>query len=151
ACSVEVLVPENPRENYQQDGGIRMQGAGSRFRNIGKKSMRLVFRNEYGDGKLRYPLFGDANPREFDTIVLRGSYFDSFTVHTAGNGAGIGWLNALQFRTDFGHETHLEMGGQEILRDWVHLYLNGQYWGIYNIHERPASQYPTSKRKLLAT
>lgn len=141
ACSVEVLVPENPRENYQQDGGIRMQGAGSRFRNIGKKSMRLVFRNEYGDGKLRYPLFGDANPREFDTIVLRGSYFDSFTVHTAGNGAGIGWLNALQFRTDFGHETHLEMGGQEILRDWVHLYLNGQYWGIYNIHERPDESF----------
>lgn len=141
ACSVEILDPGNPGDNYQQDGGIRMQGAGSRFRNVGKKSMRLVFRNAYGDGKLNYPLFGDAHPAAFDTIVLRGSYFDSFTVHTAGSGAGIGWLNALQFRTDFGHETHLEMGGREILRDWVHLYLNGQYWGIYHIHERPDESF----------
>lgn len=141
ACSVEILDPRNPEANYQQNAGLRMQGAGSRFRNIGKKSMRLAFRSEYGAGKLRYPLFGDAYPAEFDTIVLRGSYFDSWTVHVPGSGAGIGWNNALQFRTDFGHETHRDMGAHEILRDWVHLYLNGQYWGIYNIHERPDEEF----------
>ncbi|MCB1095675.1 MAG: CotH kinase family protein [Verrucomicrobiae bacterium] len=140
-CSIEILDPRNEQANYQQDGGLRMQGAGSRFRNIGKKSMRLTFRSEYGDGKLRYPLFGETQPAEFDTIVLRGSYFDSWTVHVPGTGDGIGWNNALQFRTDFGHETHRDMGAREILRDWVHLYLNGQYWGIYNIHERPDEEF----------
>ena len=140
-CSIEILDPEDSEANHQQDAGLRMQGAGSRFRNVGKKSMRLAFRTKYGAGKLRYPLFGDAHPDAFDTIVLRGSYFDSWTVHTAGSGAGIGWNNALQFRTDFGHQTHLDMGAHEILRDWVHLYLNGQYWGIYNIHERPDEEF----------
>ena len=140
-CSIEILNPRASELNHQQDAGIRMQGAGSRYRNVGKKSMRLTFRSAYGNGKLRYPLFGNANPDEFDTIVLRGSYFDSWTVHAAGNGAGIGRLNALQFRTDYGHQTHRDMGAEEILTDWMHLYLNGQYWGIYNIHERPDEDF----------
>ena len=137
ACSVEILDPNDPAANVQEDAGLRIQGAGSRFRNLGKKSMRLAFRSKYGAGSFRYPLFGETQPSNFDTIVLRGSYFDSWTVHAPGNGMGIGWRNALQFRTDFGHLTHRDMGAHGILSDWVHLYLNGQYWGIYNIHERP--------------
>ncbi len=137
ACSMEILNPDDSFANVQENAGLRIQGAGSRFRNLGKKSMRLAFRSAYGASSFRYPLFGEAHPSDFDTIVLRGSYFDSWTVHAPGSGMAIGWQNALQFRTDFGHLTHQDMGAHTILSDWVHLYLNGQYWGIYNIHERP--------------
>ena len=90
AAAVEVLYASEPLENFQTDGGIRMQGAGSRARNLGKKSMRLAFRSMYGPGQLNHNLFGEDAPGSFDTIVLRGSYFDSWTVHTTSGSDGIG-------------------------------------------------------------
>ena len=49
--------------------------------------------------------------------------------------------NALQFRTHFGTETHRDMGAHAVLSNWVHLYLNGMYWGVYNTHERPDAAF----------
>ena len=54
--------------------GIRLHGGQSRGQ--GKKSFRLYFRSEYGDGKLRYPLMGDARVDSFDRLVLRGGAQD---------------------------------------------------------------------------
>jgi len=141
ACSMEILHPNEPSKDIQVNAGLRLQGAGSRFRDLGKKSMRVAFRGEYGSKKLRYPLYGDTHPNEHDTVVLRGSYFDSWTAHNAGGGTTRGRNNAFHFRSDFGHLTHKAMGAHVVLSDWMHLYLNGQYWGVYNIHERPDESF----------
>lgn len=139
-CSVEVLNPDGS-PNYQVDGGLRMQGAGSRYRVIGKKSMRLAFRKQYGKSTFAHPLWGETGPQGIGTLVLRGSYFDSWTMHSDGSGDGITRSNALQIRTHFATESGRAMGLPTIASNWVHLYLNGQYWGIYNTHERPDAEF----------
>ncbi|MDC0302705.1 CotH kinase family protein [bacterium] len=137
ACSVEYLLPDGS-SGFQQDAGIRIQGAGARFRDRGKKSLRIAFRTEYGESKLNYPLFGSRAANELDNIVLRGAYFDSWTVHTSGSGTeGIGRRNALLFRDEFGRQSHQDMGAYPVVQgNWAHVYFNGIYWGIYNLHER---------------
>ena len=137
ACSVEYLLPDGS-SGFQQDAGIRIQGAGSRFRDRGKKSLRIAFRTEYGESKLDYPLFGSAAANELDNIVLRGAYFDSWSVHTSGSGnEGIGRRNALLFRDEFGRQSHKAMGAYPVVQgNWAHVYFNGIYWGVYNLHER---------------
>jgi hypothetical protein len=137
ACSVEYLLLDGS-SGFQQDAGIRIQGAGSRFRDLGKKSLRIAFRNQYGKGKLDYPLFNNRAAGQLDNIVLRGAYFDSWTVHTTGSGTeGIGRRNAMLLRDEFGRQSHQAMGASPVVQgNWAHLYFNGIYWGVYNLHER---------------
>lgn len=141
ACSVEIIHPDGS-PGYQVDAGLRMQGSGSRRRAIGKKSMRLAFRKEYGDSRFKYPLWGPTGPGEIANLVLRGSYFDSWTFQADSSSVdAITRSNALQFRTHFATIAHERTGSHTIASNWVHLYINGKYWGPYNTHERPDAEF----------
>ncbi|MGB0990937.1 MAG: lamin tail domain-containing protein [Akkermansiaceae bacterium] len=141
ACSVEVINPDGS-PGYQVDGGLRIQGSGSRNRAIGKKSMRLAFRKSYGSNRFKYPLWGPTGPSEVANLVLRGSYFDSWTFQSDSSSAdAITRSNALQFRTHYATVAHARTGNLTISSNWVHLYINGQYWGPYNTHERPDAEF----------
>ncbi len=139
-CSVEIINPDGS-PGYQVDGGLRLQGSGSRRRVLGKKSMRLSFRKQYGSSRFKYPLWGQTGPGEVSNIVLRGSYFDSWTTHSDGGGDGLFRSNALQFRTHYATVAHARTGNLTIASNWSHLYINGKYWGIYNTHERPDGEF----------
>lgn len=128
ATSVELMFPDQ-REGFQEDAGIRIQGgAFRRFDLTDKKSFRLVFRDEYGATTLRYPLFGSDASDSLDNIVLRGNSNDAWPW---------GGANALYIRDAFAMETALDMGMVAPHNMFVHLYLNGLYWGLYNPVERP--------------
>ena len=137
ACSVEYLLPDGS-QGFQEDAGIRIHGAGSRFRPAGKKSLRVSFRSQYGASKLDYNLFGERSADQLDHIVLRGAYFDSWSVHPSGIGTEyIGRRNSLLLRDEFGRQTHQDMGAYPVVQgNWAHLYFNGIYWGLFNLHER---------------
>ncbi len=139
-CSVEVINPDGS-QGYQVDGGLRLQGSGSRTRALGKKSMRLAFRKAYGSSRFKYPLWGPTGPGEVSNIVLRGSYFDSWTFQSDGSGDGITRSNALQLRTHYATIAHARTGNLTVASNWVHLYINGKYWGPYNTHERPDGEF----------
>ncbi|MCZ6795764.1 MAG: CotH kinase family protein, partial [Planctomycetota bacterium] len=103
-----------------------------------KHSMRLVFRRQYGDAKLRYPFFGEGATDEFDTIVLRSNSQDAWVYDSAGNRQG-------QFiRDHWARATQLEMGQPAPHGNWVHLYINGLYWGLYHVFERPNASFLAS-------
>ena len=140
--SVELLNPDGS-DGFQEDAGLRIQGAGSRARSFSKKGFQLFFRGEYGANQLEFPFFGEARADTIDRIAFRGNFFDSWTFNSAGRvgGACCGYDQALLLRDQFGHETHEQMGALAIAGDWVHLYLNGQYWGLYNAIERPDEQF----------
>ncbi|XAL98870.1 lamin tail domain-containing protein [Phycisphaeraceae bacterium D3-23] len=132
---------------FQQDAGIRIMGSGSTNRAVGKKSMRLVFREEYGAPKLLYPFFGAEHTDEINSIAIRGNYFDTWTFQSDSGGLGgpcCGRSRSSYLRDQFAHETHDAMGGFAIGGDWVHLYINGQYWGLYNPTERPDDEFMQS-------
>lgn len=57
--SVELIDPNGNESGFQVDAGIRIRGGFSRTDSNPKHSFRLFFRQEYGDSKLNYALFGN--------------------------------------------------------------------------------------------
>ena len=139
AASMEIIHPKGGSENYQVDCGIRIQGFTSRDPDRNPKhSLRLVFRKAYGAAEMRYPLFGEDAAREFDTVVLRSNSQDAWVYNSAGNRLG-------QFvRDEWNRQTQLRMGRPAAHGTWVHLFLNGLYWGVYNPTERPDANFMAS-------
>ncbi|MDB4491402.1 lamin tail domain-containing protein [bacterium] len=113
--------------------GLRSQGGASR--NPGsspKHAMSLRFRNAYGAGKLAFPLLKDSPQTEFNSIQLRARYNNTWH-HSNGGQQG----RAQLIRDQFARDTALDMGFEGAGHgNYFHLYLNGLYWGIYNVHER---------------
>jgi len=131
-CSVELVYPDGTL-GFQIDCGIRIRGGFSRSSNNPKHAFRLFFREQYGAPKLRYPLFGDAGTDTFDAIDLRT--FQNYSWSFQGDSRGI------FIRDQFNRDTQLEMGHQAERGEFYHLYLNGQYWGLFNTCERPEASY----------
>jgi len=135
--SIELIYPDG-RKGFQCDCGVRIQGGYFRTPSASsKKSFRLLFKGLYGATKLRYPLFGDDAADEFDTITLRGGANDGYT--WTGN------ERYAQFtRDEFARALHLDMGQAASHGMFVHLYVNGLYWGLYNPCERPDGSFSAS-------
>ena len=137
-------IPNDGSPSVGVDCGVRIHGSGSRRRDVGKKSFRLAFRSEYGFAKLRSPVLGDTATNEFDSLVLRGNYFDSWTVHLPGNGESIGWQAAIMLRDAFAYGSQTATGHESLHGTWAHLYIDGLYWGLYNVTERPDEEFAAS-------
>jgi hypothetical protein len=122
-------------EEFQINCAIRAQGNQNRRpANTPKHSMRLRFKNDYGPSKLRYPLFKDSDVETFDSLTLRGGCADSWHQYSASR--------ASYTRDGWTHRSMHEVGQLAPHGNYVHLYLNGLYWGLYNPVERPdASLY----------
>ncbi|MGE3310250.1 MAG: CotH kinase family protein [Limisphaerales bacterium] len=136
--SMEWIEPEGSRV-FQVDAGLRIQGGYFRSRNATHKhSLRLLFKDEYGPGRLRGDLFDVFGAtREFDTLVLRAGANDGYAWDAA--------RDTEQFlRDEFGRRLHLAMGQVSPHGRFVHVYLNGLYWGLYNLTERPAEDFSAS-------
>ncbi len=130
-CSVELIYPHGAG-GFQEDCGIRIQGGAFRRHSLTMKhSFRLFFKGEYGATKLRYPIFGPGVPDRFDTITLRANANDAYTKW---GGAGD---KPLFVRDSFMCYSQIAMGQAASHGVFVHLYINGIYWGMYNPVERP--------------
>jgi hypothetical protein len=145
-ASVEYYLPDGTL-GYQIDAGLRMMGWTSRVPFVSPKhSLRLAFRDDYGSGRLNYPMFPDSPVDSFDTLSLRNNSRDT-------------WLSDYPFPTQGGPEwgamrsmaTYIrDQWSKTVMQDmgeiaphgnFVHLYLNGVYWGVYNPTERPDGAY----------
>lgn len=136
--SVEFFDPQGREPGFQIDAGVRIQGELGRAPYMPKHGFRLFFRSDYGAAKLNYPFFSDSPIEEFDTLVLRGGVNRSYagypkreeeirrTTYTRDE-----WLRASQ----------IAMSGSGSRGRFVHLYLNGLYWGLYNVVERPDEDF----------
>jgi len=130
---------EDGQKEFQANCGLRIQGGESRRPNkCPKHSFSLRFRDEYGSGKLSFELFDDWPVDSFDTIQLRGGFNNTWT-HWASNQR----TRTQYIRDQWMRDCLTEMGHEDAGQGFfVHLYLNGIYWGLYNLHERPiASHY----------
>jgi hypothetical protein len=130
AASVELLSPDDD-ESVQENCGLRIQGG--YFRDPGatrKHSLRLLFKSQYGAPKLNFPLFGPEATDSFDTITLRAGANDGYSWSAAR-------LTEQYTRDEFGRRLQLATGNAASHGRFVHLYLNGLYWGLYNPAERP--------------
>ena len=133
--SLEWLDPSGA-DTFQIDCGLRLQGGYFRQRGVTRKhSLRLLFKGEYGPGHLVRDLFHEFGAaREFDSLVLRAGANDGYAWDAA--------RDTEQFiRDEFGHQLLRAMGQVSGHGRFVHVYLNGLYWGVYHLAERPAEDF----------
>ncbi len=127
-------------EEFQVDCGLRLQGGHSRRpEKSPKHSFRFVFKSKYGPPKLNYPLFGDDAATELNTITLRGGFCNSWHHWSPDQRERAQYL-----RDTWAKDTQLAMGSLSGRGLFVHLYLNGLYWGLYNPTERIDREYAAS-------
>ncbi len=131
-ASLELINPDGS-EGFQVEAGVRIRGGFSRSGNNPKHAFRLFFREEYGDAKLEFPLFGDEGAAEFDKIDLRTTQNYSWSFQGDGNNAFV--------RDVFTRDAQREMGQPYTRSRYYHLYINGQYWGLYQTQERAEARY----------
>ncbi|RIK80473.1 MAG: hypothetical protein DCC68_10965 [Planctomycetota bacterium] len=135
-ASIEYYDP-NSGDQFQYNAGVQMHGGASRDNVRQKKhSFRLIFNDQFdGPNTLPFPLFGDEATDNINTVVLRAFFTDSFATRT--QTGRYSPLDSMYLRDVWMRETQIAMGHQSAHNNYVHLYINGLYWGLYNPAERP--------------
>ena len=133
--SIEYLRPDGVR-GFQDDVIMETHGNSSRtpFR-MQKHSIRITFSGRAGSTRLRYNLFPESPVKRFNKLVLRACFTDSWGLNT--------WAperyrpnDSLLMRDVWSKEAFGRMGQQQTYGNFVHLYLNGVYFGLHNMTER---------------
>ena len=134
-ASIELIYPYDPDNSVQADCGVEPHSH-DRL----KRSMRLNFRATYGDSQFnsdifeRAPLNGDSAGNSINKIVLRGGNNRSW--------ARIWNPDKTTYTMDqWFRDTQIAMSGIGSHGTFVHLYINGIYWGLYNPVERPDAEF----------
>jgi len=134
-CSIELIYP-NDTEGFQVNCGIRLRGGFSRSTDNPKHAFRFFFRQEYGASKLNYPFFGPTGAASFDKFDMRTMQNYSWSF--------LGDSRMICLRDVTSRDAQLAMNGLGTRGNFYHLYINGQYWGLYNSEERPEASFAES-------
>ena len=133
--SLELINPDG-KEGFQVNTGIRIRGGYSSTSRNPKHSYRLFFRGVYGDGKLKYPLFGNEGVDEFDKIDLRTSQNHSWAFENSRRNTFL--------RDIFCRDLQGKSGHHFTKSHYYHIYMNGMYWGIFMTQERAEARFGAS-------
>ncbi|MCA9149275.1 MAG: lamin tail domain-containing protein [Planctomycetales bacterium] len=133
--SIELLYPDG-RQGFQVDAGVEVYGGTAVA--FPKQSLRISFKNIYGPTSLEYDLFDDPSGiTDFDQFLLRaGSHDTPFFTGSIGVGSYV--------RNKWMTDRQLEMGHAAPRSRFVHVYLNGNYIGQFDLMERPNASFAAS-------
>jgi len=112
---------------FALNGGIKIHAPDGRS----QKSLRFYARSQYGQKEINYKIFPDKNINRFKRLILR-------------NGANDGLeLSRTHIRDPLTHILYKHGNENNAMSSYlpVHVYLNGNYWGIYNLRERQDKTY----------
>ena len=138
AASMEMLNPPdalhpNGTSEFHVGCGIRVRGGYSRSTDNPKHGWHIYFRSDYGDTKLNYPLFGRFGASTFDQIDLRTSENYSWAFSADPSNTFLREEASRLALTDLGDPgSHVR---------YVHLYVNGQYFGLFDFDERTEASF----------
>ena len=143
--SLELIDPSAPdgSRDFHENCVIQIQGGA--FRGFGltrKKSFRITFKPDYGTsnlptggaGSLNYPLFGPDAAQSFNTFTMRMESNDGWQWSGAGG-------KPQYARDQFARRAMQALGQPASEGRYLNVYINGVYWGIYNVVERPDASF----------
>lgn len=113
---------------FKRPFGLKIHGGWSR--GAPKKSLALMFKEQYGEGALEYPVFPDyPDARLFKSLILRmgGDHGNDVIVYDV--------LNSYLTK---GRNIEYQKSRS------AQVFINGQYWGLYNIREKLNEHYFTT-------
>lgn len=144
-ASLEYFNPNDAQDQFQIDAAIEIQGHSSPTRwNTDKLSFQVKFKFPYGDTELNHSLFNDTPSgagatSEFDTLILDAGFNYTWTHANTSVQSNFARYISDQVTADL---QNLASGGNQAAHGkYVHLYVNGLYWGLYNAHERPDDSF----------
>jgi len=107
-----------------QQAGLRTHGGnGRRFQ---QKGLKIYAREEYGKKRFKHKFFESIPQNNFKHLVLK-------PFASSWNQSGV--------NDHICNQIALQLNLEALASRPVVLYLNGEYWGIYYIHERPDERY----------
>ncbi len=134
--SFEYIDPNNTNDNIGVNAGIE----GHADQEL-KRSFHIHFSTkDGGPGKLKDSIFdsasfgGDGATDEFTDLILRAGNHSSWTNVSDP-------LHSTYTEDEYVRDTQIAMTGQGTHGTFVQLYINGIYWGLYNVAERPDDGY----------
>ena len=104
---------------HRSNSGFRLFGGMSRL--FPQKSLVLIARDKYGKKRIKHKVFGKEGAKKFKFLVLRNSGSDWGKAHVRD-----------KFMTSLVEDWDLEIQDSRP----SHVYINGEYFGIYNIREK---------------
>lgn len=104
---------------FDIDCGLKLFGGSTR--GMDKKSFSLKFRKKYGSSELHYQVFENRDNSVYNSLVLRSGSQDSIAAMMRDP-----LMTSLMDGTDVDVQAYKS----------VILYINGSYWGVYNIREK---------------
>ena len=111
---------------YETDLNIRIFGAFSR--KIAQKGIALIARKGVGDSPMEYSFFENRPFTSYRSLVLRAS----------GQDAALSRIRDVLVQSLL-DDVDVDLANQAFVQCVV--YLNGQYWGVYNLREKISKHY----------
>ena len=111
-------------QGISQDAGLRTHGGTAR--RGPQKGLKLYAREEYGTKRFKYPFFQNLSISSFKHLVLK-----PFSCQWFGEG----------IQDDICNRMASEINVEALASRPAVMFLNGEYWGIYYIRERPDTHY----------
>ncbi len=139
-ASLEYFDPSGAK-SLQINMGLQMEGGVGRYPQFQLHNFRMQFSTDYGPSSLDYPLFPGDPVTSFKNIDLKAGFNDAWSWSGSGSPPG----NAAQYMRDvFAANTQLAMGQPGYHSQYVFLYVDGLFWGVYEMMERPDANFAAS-------
>ena len=139
---LEIFDPKGAAADVSMAAGLRIRGGNSRNTAKAKHSLRFFFRSSYGTSGLvventKDGLFaGEPEAEEYDKLDLRTSQNLSWASENSTKDT---------FVTEvFSRDSQRDMGQPYTRSRYYNLFINGQYWGLYQTQERADEHFGES-------
>jgi len=115
-------------------------GNGRKAHSTPKHSFRFSFRGEYGASKLNFKIFDEKKATDqFDHLIVRAAMNYSWL-----HNAEIQRTDAQNLTDAFSRKLQLDMGQVSGHDKFVHVYINGLYWGVFDLTEKFNNDFMSS-------
>lgn len=128
------LSDSSEKSAFSSNAGISISGFVTRA--YVKKSFTVKFGKKWGKKQIKYPLFKDKPQVEsFKGFTLRADISSGRNVRQ--------FVAGERIKNELIYQVNKEMGSSVDIQAYipVNLFLNGEYWGIYNLMERKGKDF----------
>lgn len=118
------FIDTNNVVGFSQRCGLKLFGESTRRQP--DKSMKIIARSDYGTKRFYYPVFSQKPMEEYKQIAIR----------TSGND-----YNSNRFKDVLSAHMAQNLGLDYMAFEPANLFINGEYWGVYNLREKVNEHY----------
>lgn len=158
--SGSIVVPQTGLEYFDEQGVFKTEGFGQTNKhgndswNYAQRGIDFVARDEFGySDALKHQIFNSKSRNKFQRLIIKAAANDNYPATAASSPSSLGGAH---IRDAYVHTVSQKAKLHLDERTWAPgiLYVNGQYWGVYDFREKVDDQdftdyYHNTKRDSL--